>query len=176
PLERRDAPATFVSPTKLTYQDIDGDNVTVTLSKPLLTAGNLNSVFTFDIPSVLNQTKQQLQTIDLTSFSAAAAGTSITVTATHSAITGGDGQVNVGFINATGIDLGPVNIAGDLGRILAGDGDPAVPALKSLSVRSLGRFGTDTQAPGGNLRSNINGALGALMVKTDVVGARVIAD
>ena len=28
-LERRDAPATLVSATKLTYQDADGDNVAV---------------------------------------------------------------------------------------------------------------------------------------------------
>jgi hypothetical protein len=32
PLETRIAPATLVNPTKLTYTDIDGDKVTVTIS------------------------------------------------------------------------------------------------------------------------------------------------
>src|SRR5262245_56092140 len=177
-LETRDAPATLVSATKLTYQDVDGDNVAVTLSKPLLTAVNVNSVFAFDTGSVdqSNSTKQQLRTINLTGFGVAAAGTSINAVAAHSPVTGGDGQVNVGFINSTGIDLGAVNIGGDLGRILAGDNDAAVPALKSLTVRSMGRFGTDTQAPGGKLESDLAGALGTLAVKTDVIGAFVNAN
>src|SRR5205814_1218886 len=84
-LETREAPATLVSATKLTYQDIDGDNVTVTLSKPLLNLGNVNSVFLFDTGTVdgFNATKQQLRTINLTAFGAAAAGTNITAVATH---------------------------------------------------------------------------------------------
>src|SRR5262249_24654511 len=44
-LEHREVPATLVSPTTLTYQDLDGDSVAVTLSKPLLKAGNVNAVF-----------------------------------------------------------------------------------------------------------------------------------
>lgn len=159
-LERRDAPATFVSPTKMTYQDTDGDNVTVTFSKPILTASNFNSVFLFNVPSVLNASRQQLQTIDLAAIGASANGTAIAATAVHSPVNGGDNTVNIGFINAAGIDLGSVNIAGDLGQIDAGDGNAAAPAIPSLVVRSMGRFGLDTQAPGGNFKSDINGALG----------------
>ncbi|MBO0701067.1 MAG: hypothetical protein J2P46_21910, partial [Zavarzinella sp.] len=48
PLEPRHAPATLVSPTTVTYQDADGDNVTVVLSRPVLTPGNVNTVFHFD--------------------------------------------------------------------------------------------------------------------------------
>src|SRR5262245_60504375 len=40
-LEPRDAPATLVSPMKLTYQDADGDNVAVVFSKPILNATNV---------------------------------------------------------------------------------------------------------------------------------------
>src|SRR5262245_24139195 len=41
-LEAREVPATFVSGTTLTYQDVDGDDVTVRFSKSILTAGNVN--------------------------------------------------------------------------------------------------------------------------------------
>ena len=100
-LERRDAPATLVSPTKLTYQDVDGDNVTVTLSKPIPAAVNVNNVFKFNAGIVdgKNAIMQQLQSINLTGI-AAMAGTSINVTATHGMNTPSDGQVNVGYINA----------------------------------------------------------------------------
>lgn len=36
---------------------------------------------------------------------------------------GGDGRVNVGRIDAPGVDIGAVSIEGDLGRVNAGDGD-----------------------------------------------------
>ena len=171
-LERRDAPATLVNPTKLTYQDVDGDNVTVTLSKPIPPAVNPNNVFMFDTGSVdgKNAIKQQLQTIDVSAIGATADGTSINVTATHGAKTVSDGLVNVGAIIAKGLNLGPVTVAGDLGRILAGDADPTLPALKSLNVRSMGRYGLDTQAPGGSLASEVAGALGSLTVKGDMIG------
>ena len=71
-LESRLAPATLSSPTMLTYQDADGDNVTVTLSRPILNVGNVNAVFTFAAGSVngSNATMQQLQKIDLTAIGA----------------------------------------------------------------------------------------------------------
>src|SRR5205823_12265643 len=37
-----------INASTVAYTDIDGDHVTVTLSKPLLTAGNVNNVFEFD--------------------------------------------------------------------------------------------------------------------------------
>lgn len=40
-LESRLAPATLISPTTLTYRDVDGNNVTVHLSKPLLTSATI---------------------------------------------------------------------------------------------------------------------------------------
>ncbi len=47
-LEPRTLLATLVSANKLTYQDADGDNVEVAFSKPILTAGNVNTIFTFN--------------------------------------------------------------------------------------------------------------------------------
>ena len=46
-LEGRQAPATLVGATKVTYQDADGDSVVVALSRPVLNNGNANAVFSF---------------------------------------------------------------------------------------------------------------------------------
>src|SRR6266568_748094 len=172
-LELREAPATLVSPSKLTYQDIDGDNVAVTLSKPILNPGNVNSVFLFDAGSANgdNTLKQQLRTIDLTGLGVTAAGASITTSAVASATTGGDGFAALGQINATGIDLGTVTIDGDLGRILAGDATTNTTGLAGLTAQSLGRFGTSTGAV--DLHTGILGKLGTLTVKSDVKEAFV---
>ena len=64
-------------------------------------------------------------------------------------VPGGDGLANIGYVNSTGHDLGNVKIVGDLGRVNAGDGDPAAPATKRLIVQSMGQYGLDTQAGGG---------------------------
>ena len=122
-LESRLLLATLVNTTTLTYQDTDGDNVTVSFSRPILTNATVaNSVFTFDTGTVngSNAGKQQLRSINLASLPAAA-GTTITTTAVRSATTGGDGFAALGQINATGRDISTVTIDGDLGRILAGD-------------------------------------------------------
>src|SRR5262245_22935434 len=120
-LERRDAPATLVSGTRLTYRDCDGDSVSVTFSKPILTAANANTIFTFDTGGVdgNNSTKQQLRAIDLTSLGATAKGVAITTAAVRNSLSGGDGFAAVGQIDATGIDMGAVAIDGDLGRVRA---------------------------------------------------------
>ncbi len=170
-LESRYAPATLVSPTTLTYQDADGDNVVVKFSKPLLTSQAVaDAVFDFSLGSVngSNVLKQQLRQIDLTSLGALAQGTTITVTGTFSPVNFGNGLANVGHINATGIDLGAVNVDGDLGQIDAGDAALTTTGLASLAVQSIGRFGTLTQVPGGDLNSSINGRFGALNVKSDI--------
>jgi hypothetical protein len=172
PLEARHAPATLVGPTTVTYQDVDGDAVTVTLSRPVLTAANVGTVFVFN-SAFGTAGPQQLRTIDLhTTLGAAAAGTTVTVTATRSPAHGGDGFAAVGQVDGTGIDLGKVTIDGDLGRILAGDGTTTTPGLAGLAVHSLGRLGTTTGAA--NLTSTVQGALGALRVADDVKDAAVV--
>ena len=84
-LESRRLLATLVNTTTLTYQDIDGDNVTVKFSKPILISQTTAStIFTFStgFPGVTgsNALKQQLQSINLADF-ATAAGTTVTTTA-----------------------------------------------------------------------------------------------
>jgi hypothetical protein len=169
-LERRDAPATLVNSTRVSYQDIDGDNVTVTLSKPLLDAGNVNEVFIFNTGSVdgSNATKQQLRTLDITKLGEVAKGVNITTVATVSKLTGGDGFAALGQIDAAGIDLGTVRIDGDLGRILAGDADTKTTGVAGLFVHSMGRFGTATGAA--NIQSVIQGKLSTFRAKTDMAG------
>src|SRR5262245_50250912 len=110
-LETRDAPATLVGATRVTYQDIDGDNVSVTFSKPILNAGNVNSIFAFGLGNVngSNALKQRLLEINLVGV-AGAAGTTFTTSAVHSSVTGGDGFAALGHVDATGIDLGAVTI------------------------------------------------------------------
>ncbi|HEX3151618.1 MAG TPA: hypothetical protein VHR66_26325 [Gemmataceae bacterium] len=168
-LEARETPATLVNPTTVAYQDFDGDIVTVklTLKKPGLTAATAATIFTFDT-QFGSGGPQQLQTINLTSLGVGANGLSIKTSAVRGKL-GGDGIAALGQIDATGIDLRSVVIDGDLGRIIAGDATTTTPGLKTLTARSLGRFGTSTGAP--NLNTVIQGKLGVLNVKTDIVGA-----
>jgi hypothetical protein len=148
-----------------TFTDLDGDKVVVTTSAGALSAGQ----FTFGAVSALGR--------QLAGFKVAAANfadAALTFTATP--VKGkGDGFVNIGRIDATGIDLGKVTVDGDLGQIDAGDGADDDLGLASLTVHSLGALGTSTQLPGGDLRSIIAGNLGGLTIKTDLLGARIEA-
>lgn len=171
PLEARILPATMVSPTELTYQDVDGDNVTVTFSNKFLTPTNVNTIFKFNTGTVngSNALKQQLRRINLASF-ASADGTDITTVSTRS-IVGGDGFAAVGEINARQRDLGIVTIDGDLGRVLAGNAATDSFGISQLIVQSMGRFGKTTGAV--DLHSQIVGPLDVLNVKTDIKAAFV---
>jgi hypothetical protein len=169
------ASAKVVNATTVTYDDIDSDHVTVKFSQPVLNAGNVNTVFQFDTGLVNDgvPARQQLQLIDLTALGTG--GLSLTVTVKPG---GGDRLANIGYIKATGLDLGTVSVPGDLGRIDAGDPDVATPGLQALAVRTLGRLGVDTQpaasatfTPG--VHSQINGGLGSLTLKQDLAGASV---
>lgn len=165
PLESRETPAvTIVNPLTATYTDVDGDKVTLKVS-----AGDLGGAGVFTSVPAGYGAGEQLQEINLTAVGFAGANLTISV----AKVAHGDGMANVGYINATGVDIGKVAVKGDLGRIDAGDATTTTPGLKALSVRSLGRFGTDTQAAGGDLLSDINGALGALVVAGDVKDALI---
>jgi hypothetical protein len=147
--------------------------VTVTISKPLFTPANVSKVFTFDTGSVnaSNTAQQQLELLNITKLGHAAKGMDITITAVP--VSGSPGIVNVGYINASGIDLGDVTVGGDLGRIAVGDLNHSTPGLHSLTVQSLGAQGLTTQLPAGNLNSLISGPVGAITVNGDVDGASV---
>jgi hypothetical protein len=148
-LESRIAPAAIV-----TYNDIDGDKVTISDSSGTLLEAHLTIV------------DGQLQTLDLTDpgFQGAA------ITFAVKKVAGGDGLANVGYINATDRDLAAIKIKGDLGQIDAGDADPVTPAVKSLNAQSMGRYGIATQGMGGSFESNLTGAIGLLKIKGDVSG------
>ena len=172
-LEDRIAPATLVNPTTVTFQDKNGDAVTVTISKPLFTAASAARVFTFDTGSVNgdNSVGQQLELLNITKLGSAAGGMDISITAQP--VGGSVGVVNVGYINASDIDLGSVTVGGDLGRIAAGDRNFLTPGLNSLTVQSLGAQGIATQIAGGNLDSLIAGGVGSITVNGNIDGASI---
>lgn len=155
PLESRIAPASV-----LLYLDVDGDQVKVTSSSA---TGDLNGAGVATLVDGFVAGQKQLQKLLL---GAAFASTNLTFTVTKAA--GGDGFANVGYIDATGIDLGGVTIKGDLGAIDAGDPTQPASAVKTLTVQSLGRFGLATQGGVGDLVSNFDGKLDKLAVKGDV--------
>jgi hypothetical protein len=136
-----------------TFTDADGDKVTVKVSKGDLSAANF--IFAPD---------GTLQEINLNGDSRFS-GANITITA--KAVGNGDGVVNVGFLNAANLDLGKVKISGNLGLIIAGDGDAKKGAIKSLTVGSLGTTDIVVEP----LLSEIAGSLGKLTVQGDVRGA-----
>jgi len=167
-LEMRLAPATLVSPTLVTYLNEHFQVVDVQVSQPVFNATTINQVFTFNSGSVngSNASKQQLQLLDLTQLTnpSAASGATLTIK-----VISGSPDVEVGFIKATGIALGAVTVQGNLGGIDAGDG-VTTPGLASLSVQTMGAYGTTTQAPG-SLESDVLGPLGVLTVVGNIDGA-----
>ncbi len=172
PLEARIAPAAV-----FTYIDVDGDLVTIKTSKG--TNVQLADIVVPFLSSEGVPNGQELQQIDFSMNAAVFKGTDLSVTAVRSN-GAGDGRVNVGYIDATSpddgasLDLGNVKISGDLGRIVAGDDTATTPGVKSLTVGTVGRYGTDTQAGGGNLNSTITGALPSLVVKGDFADGSLI--
>lgn len=171
-LEQRIAPAalTFITPQTASYVDADGSHAYVTVSKGTLSAANFVLV-----PSGLGY---QLETLDLskTDFKSEFENASVNIYA-HPSPTGGDGTVDVGWINATGIDLEGVRVHGDLGRISAGDTDLHTPAIATINVLSMGLLGVSTQAPGGNLVSNISGGVREWTIFGNFEGATIqVAD
>jgi hypothetical protein len=154
-LEARIAPAVLVNAKTLTFTDIDGDLVTLTISKGTLTAADFAFDGAFDSNGF-----QQLQLLNFAG-DKDKAGADISITAVAGGA--GNGSVNVGYLNATGIDLGKVTIDGDLGRIDAGDAILTTPGTKRLEVGSMGASDLTTQAAGGNLTSHIIGPLNAFV-------------
>ena len=115
-----------------TFTDPDGDLVTIKTSK----GGLPLSAFTFSTSG----DGQLLERLDLT-HAGALDGTKLTIKATQQMIGGvmrGDGKVNIGTIDATGMNLGKVKIAGDVTSLIAGSGSGTAPSIKNLTIGSLG--------------------------------------
>ncbi|MFM7563868.1 MAG: hypothetical protein ACKO81_12605 [Planctomycetota bacterium] len=162
-LENRQLMATLLSSSAVSFQDVDGDRVTVNFSGRFLTASNVNSIFQFDTGSVdgSNAARQQLRSLNLGSVPGAAR-TSITTSVEPRG--GLPSNVHIGQIMAEGIDLGDVTITGNLGRIRAGDSNARTQALGTLNVEILGGSGTLFGAA--NLQSETNGSTRALNVRS----------
>lgn len=186
-LEARIAPAIVLTGggTTASWTDVDGDAVTLKASKAIFTAANAATVFTF-LAQQPGDFGEQLALLDLSVLGAAANGVSLTFTAKRQdALLGGvqdgfkdgDGSVNVGAIDATGLDLGAVKLAGDLGAIFAGDATLTTPAVKSIVVTSAGAFGDGTQGGGGaTLNWFFRGRLGTVTVKGDFFATLDVLD
>lgn len=143
-----------IAPASLTLTDLDGDKVIFTASKGALdglvtqtqTPDGLRSVFNLDLAA------SRLY------------GTDLTVSVKKGGA--GDGKAIVGRIDGGLNDFGVVKIAGDLGDIDVGSSSPTVPAIKSLTVDSVGRFG---ERGGGNAYSEVFGSVGSLTVAHDFI-------
>jgi hypothetical protein len=162
PLEGRITPATLINPGTVSFTDVDGDTVLVKTTR-----GTFDLSTDFGFASVGEGEQLQLLNLSASEFS----GATITVIATGRGPQG-DGLVNVGFINSSGISLTSVTVEGDLGKITVGAAG-GEDELRFLRVRSMGLYGTATQAPGGDLVSNFIGDLGKLNVTGDIRGARI---
>ena len=142
-----------------TYTDLDGDIVSVAVSKGRLRSENF-------IRTVQPGTGRiDVDLLDLTALGLGAKfqGANLTVNVTQSG--GGDGFGDLAGINARGIDLGRVIVTnGDLGQIDVGDANTATPALQLLQTLEMGFYGPGGQIAGQNTVSNIRGPVGAIVV------------
>ena len=147
----------FVNSHLVTFTDVDGDLVSVKSSKGGFTS-DLSKIFSF---GQISDGRYQLQGLTLGS---AFQGTDLTFSASP-VQSAGDSHVNVGFINAAGVDLGKITLPGDLGKLSAGE-TIAKGGLAGLYIDSLGKRGLTTGAT--DLVSVINGPVGILKVLGDV--------
>ncbi|HEX4083264.1 MAG TPA: hypothetical protein VHY22_00025 [Chthoniobacteraceae bacterium] len=170
PLEDRIAPAAVVTIApnhkSASYTDTAGDTVIVTTTKGAFTSG----MFIFD-PS----TAGQLTELSITGHKDF---TGANIHFTILPVAGGTDAVNIGFINATGLNLGSVTLPGDLGYIDVGGGKGSMMALGKLNVQSMGVYGSDTQGglPNPTTVSTIIGSVGSITVANNVDGAISVQD
>lgn len=185
-LECRIAPATLIDASTVGFVDQDGDTVKVHFSKPILDSSEkLNMIFSFE--GLGESGREILEGIDLTHLDAKKLkGLNILIDAEKTLVTTGtldevvpelpyyigDDHVNVGFINAMGIDLGKVSIDGSLEKILAGDSKANTPGLGLLRLDYLGLPGSQLSEPDFNsVSSHIIGAVKEIEIHNDIVGA-----
>lgn len=178
---------------KLRWTDVDGDIVTLSVSKGSFfdASGNLLTGLISLVDSGTVGGKQ-LQLLDLVgnsgvSFGSRFAGANMSITAVPEAGSPlvSNGRVDVGLIQAAlfitqelqviGVDLGVVTVDGDLAKITAGD-QYSTTAIRTLDVYSLGvnpgSLAPDSTATSTTLRtqSDVLGPIGTVKVKTNVEG------
>jgi hypothetical protein len=131
-----------------TFRDVDGDLVTVKTNKGTFDYAQ----FVTSRPDGAVDGGQQLDLINLAN-KPEFTGAKITVSVKKAG--GGDGRVEIGHIDATGVDLSLVEVEGKLSEIDAGDTVAETPGLKKLDV--LGLIQTTSS-------SAVNGAIGSIQV------------
>jgi hypothetical protein len=146
-----DDDVTITGKRKASFSDVDGDLVTIKVSKGALKVED----FTL-FPSGIGA---QLALVDFEGKSEFTRTNLIITAKSAGANRHGGALVDVGFINATGINLGSVVVKGDLGQIDAGDSTMPKSGVSNVDANSLGRRGLATQLPGGSLQSDIRGGL-----------------
>ena len=148
----------------ITITDVDRDIIRITTSNGKITP----DMFTFG--------PNGIAIVDLHVGHVFLDGASITFAVTQ--VLGGDGIINIGAIDASGMTLGAVKVTGNLGKIDIGTNNPSVPALRSLTVASLGTLDglppllTDAAAIAA-VTSNIVGSVTRLNVTGDVNYANI---
>lgn len=130
------------------WRDVDGDLVTLTATKGILTTANFAMIPAND-GLVLGALFFEGE---------AAAGISLSITAKGS----GDKRIAMGGILAEGVNLGAIKVAGDITRIKAGSG-PTTLAVAKLDVGSIGTLGT-TYDLESSVFSEVTGRIGNMVV------------
>lgn len=156
------------------FTDVDGDRITLTTSRGTFEPSDFKILA---VPGAvvgggqfaeLDVSRNEIHRNEF-------AGAAITIIARPTAL-GGDGKVNLGYLNATGVDLGRFSLEGDLGRVDAGDRNLASPAIRGLRVHSVGAEGITTQDPAtASLNSIFQGDLKKLRVTESVLGGVTLA-
>lgn len=177
--------AKLVSPLgnyTISYVGGDGNDVTLTpeVITPTIVAGGKTATFT-DRDGDLVTVKTTLGTFTAANFRLAGAGsgarfvtldlttggfdgTKISITAKRQA-GGGDGHVDLGFLNAFGVDVAAISVPGDIGGLRVGNvGSNPNLGLGSLTADSFG-LQSNLASPGSFFVSTINGPLGSMKIK-----------
>jgi hypothetical protein len=136
------------------WRDVDGDLVTLTASRGILTTSNFAMVSSGGglILGALFLDTPECQ------------GISVNITAK-----GPGNSINMGGIIASGVDLGTVKVMGDISRIIAGS-STSKTAVAKLEVSSLGSHGSSFDLEG-SVFSQVTGKLGSLIVHGNVENA-----
>jgi hypothetical protein len=161
---------TIVNDRVATYTESDGDLVTVKVSKGKLTTA-LFSAAPGLVPGGV-----RLQRLELTDpqFD----GATLSITAKRQELTpgaglSGNGLVEFGFIDARGIDLASVTVAGDLARLSAGDAARADGSVALVKTRTYGAALPSSLPTNASLLSEFLGGIKTFQVAGDFRGASV---
>ncbi|MGB8167051.1 MAG: hypothetical protein WCF18_06135 [Chthoniobacteraceae bacterium] len=162
------------------YHDPDGDLFLLKTTKGAFSDGagaNPNTTFLVDANGIIGRIDLSfanfnalVKGVPVGSFQGASISATLLVpTKANGFPTTGDGRLNVGYVNATGVDLAGVTIPGDVTRIDAGDANDKTTGLGSFLVQSMGTLGLATQAnlagtDAAKLTSHIHGRFNLLRV------------